>query len=67
MQHREDEGSDRNLYAKSHQHYWILELLVVRNLMTIQKLKSSEKQEDDKQLGKLEDEAFCGGKENLFE
>lgn len=65
-QHREDEGSDRNLYAKFHQHYWILELLVVRNLMTMQKWKSSEKQEDDKQLGKLEDEVFCGGKENLF-
>lgn len=34
--------------------------------MAIQKGKFSEKQ-DDKQLGKLENEVLCGGKENLFE
>lgn len=34
--------------------------------MIIHKGKS-EKQEDDKQLGKLENEVFCEGKENLFE
>lgn len=65
MQHRQIEGSGRNLCAKFHQHYWILELLV-RNLVAIQKEKFSEKQ-DDKQLGMLRNEVLCGGKENLYE
>lgn len=58
MQHRQKRGSDRNLCAKFHQHYQIFEVLV-RNLMEIQKGKFSEKQEDDKQLGKLENEVLC--------
>lgn len=52
--------------AKFHQHYWILELLVM-DLMANEKRIFSEKQEDDKQLGKLENEVLCVGKENIFE
>lgn len=29
--------------------------------------KGKSEKQDDKQLGKLENEVFCGGKENLFE
>lgn len=50
--------------AKFHHYYWIFALMMMRNLMAIQRGKSSEKQEGGKQLGKLENELMCDKKKN---